>query len=154
VKRLPTLLLLCAGTQAAELTGTFGALKPYIDEPAGAAAGAALRVPVSRGVAIRPEFISSSQSYYRHSLGLASVTVDFTKPDRSVVGYVSAGAGAAWVREKPIDYTYVRKALLTGAGVRYTGASRFVAGAEFRVGVPAFPLLTFYAGFRFGRQRQ
>jgi hypothetical protein len=135
---------------AAELTGTFGAMKPYIDEPAGSVAGAALRIPISRRLGLRPEFLSSSQSYYRHALALGSVTVDFTRPDRAAVGYAVAGAGAAWVREKPINYNYLRRTLLAGAGVRFRAGSRVIAGTEFRIGYPAAPLVTFYAGFRFG----
>ena len=151
--KLLSVLLLCAAVQAAELTGTLGAMKPYIDEPAGLAAGAALRIPITRRIAVRPEFLVSSQSYYRHTLGLGNVTVDFTRPDRLAVGYAIFGAGAAWVREQPIDYTYVRRTILAGAGVRFQAGSHVIAGTEFRVGYPAAPLLTVYAGFRFGGGR-
>jgi hypothetical protein len=144
-------LLFTMTLPGAELTGSIGAHKPYIDERAGLAGGAALRIPISRRAALRPEFIASSQDYYSHLLGLGSVTFDFTDPDGPAVGYAVAGAGVRRVREKPIGYTYVDRAWMGGVGVRLGGRSRWAAGAEFRVGAPAFPLVTFYAGFRFGR---
>lgn len=144
-------LLLSCAANGAELTGVVGALKPYLDERAGFAVGAALRMPVSRRVAIRPEFLSSSVKYYSHWLGLGCVTVDFTQPERQAVGYAVGCGGAARVTENPIDYRYIHSALMGGVGVRFGGTSRWVGGAEFRVGNIAFPLLTFYTGFRFGR---
>lgn len=145
-----TLWVTCT-LSAAELTGVAGALRPYLDEPAGAALGAALRIPVSRRVAVRPEYLSSSSKGYTHRLGLGCVTVDLAGPEGRVVPYGSGCAGVARVRETPIDFVFTRRVLVGGAGLRWGGMSRWTGGAEFRAGDTAFPLLTFYAGFRFGK---
>jgi hypothetical protein len=131
-----------------------GAMKPYIDEPAGMAAGAALRLLLARRIAVRPEFVSASSTYYSNLMGIASITADVTDPGKAVTGYVVAGGGGNQIREKPIHYSSTRAQWLAGAGLRFGGRSRWIGGAEFRIGNAAFPLVTFYAGVRFGRNLQ
>jgi hypothetical protein len=142
----------CHAAEPVELLGTLGFHRAYLDVRGGLTGGVALRVPVSRRLALRPEFLITDEPYYRHATVLGSAMFDITDPDRSTVAYLVGGGGMVRTREKPISYTLNEGTVLGGIGVRFAAGERWTAGTEFRVGPNAFPLITGYFGFRLRRR--
>lgn len=152
--RLLLLILTCCGAlPAAELYGAFGAYKRYLDEPAEPTYGVAVRIPVTRRLAIRPEFLADSGSRYSNQLLLGSITGDFTNPDKPAVGYWVGSAGLVRTEEVPFSFTASQATLMGGVGVRFRLSEHWAAAAEFRAGFPVFPLVTFSFGYRWGGSR-
>jgi len=148
--------LLCASAVAAdplELLATTGYHRAYLDEIGGFASGGALRIPLTRRLAIRPEFLVSSEHKYRHFMFLGSATFDFTNPDNHVAGYLAGGAGVLETIEKRFTYTYVSPTFTGGVGVRFSFGNYWTANTEFRLGSDSFPLVTAGVGFRFGKRQ-
>jgi len=144
--------ILLAPADGGELLATAGSYKRFLDEPATFAYGAALRIPVMRRLAVRPEIIADHGRYYSNVLALGSVTFDFTDPGGKAVGYVVGSAGGLRTREDAI-FTATTWSALAGVGVRFPIAGKWTGAAEFRAGMPAFPLVTFNIGYRFGKAR-
>ena len=140
-----------AAAEPVEITGSIGYYRAFLDEPGELATGAAVRLPLTRRLAVRPEFVASSYADYFHASVLGSITYDVSDPDRPVVAYVSAGGGLLRTRDKRIDYSYTEGVGLGGVGVRFALGSRWTAGTEFRIGTNAFPLVTFHIGIKVGR---
>jgi hypothetical protein len=155
LSRIGACLLLVPGSldhcRAAEFLATLGSYKRYLDEPAAVAFGVALKIPVHRRFSIRPEFLFDNGRNYSSVLALASVTGDFTQPEKPVVGYWVAGAGGVRTRERALAFVPLQWAVLGGLGMRFAIRERWTAVAEFRAGWPAFPLVTFNIGYRWGR---
>jgi hypothetical protein len=136
-----------------ELHATTGYHRVYLDEPGGLAKGGALRIPLTRRFAIRPEFLASSEQQYRHFIFVGSATWDFTNPEKPVVGYIVGGAGVLETFERNFSYAYVSPVILGGVGVRFSFGNYWTANTEFRIGSDAFPLVTAGLGFRFGKRQ-
>jgi hypothetical protein len=146
------LLTLAAIPQwAAEVSGSGNLWKPFLDEEAGFAAGASVRVPVTRRLSVRPEVVGGSIQTYRRLMILGSVTYDVTNPDSAAVAYVVGSAGLNYTRDTRISYSYSEGTALGGAGVRYKMSPRWILGMEVRFGLDAFPLITASVGYRFGK---
>jgi hypothetical protein len=137
---------------APEILGSVGYFRAFLDEPGEFAGGAALRIPVVRRLAIRPEFIVSNQRGYTHALVIGSATVDVSDPHKPVVAYISGGGGFIRTHAKSIGYSYSEGLALAGAGVRFVLGDRWTAGSEFRLGTSGFPLITFNIGIRLGEK--
>jgi hypothetical protein len=157
---LRRLVLLCVSWLAAtslcqagaEISGIIGFYRPFLDESPEFLAGAAVRAPLTRRFAVRPEFLANSQSYHSDQLVIASVTFDVTDPERRAVMFVSGGGGFVRTHDKRINYTYYEGTGLAGVGVRVAMGERWTAGGEFRLGSNAFPQVTFSVGIRVGRR--
>jgi hypothetical protein len=134
-----------------EILGSVGYYRAFLDEPAEFAGGVSVRVPITRRLAIRPEFIGSSYTDYLHTSIVGSATFDVTDPDRPMVAFVSGGGGWLRTHDKRINYSYDESVGLAGAGVRFAIGKIWTAGTEFRLGTNAFPLLTVNVGIRLGR---
>ena len=150
MRALVLLTMLPLPQWAAELSGTANFWKPFLDERGGFAAGAALRVPVAKRVAVRPEVLGGSIDTYRRAMMLGSVTVDVTRPEAATVGYVVGSAGLQHTRDRRISYSHNEAAFLAGGGLRYKLNDRWVMTVEARFGLDAFPLITAGFGYRFG----
>jgi hypothetical protein len=140
-----------ASAEPVEILGSIGLYRAFLDEPAELAGSIAVRVPITRRLAIRPEFIASSYTDYLHTSIVGSATFDVTNPDRAVVAFVSGGGGWLRTHDKRINYSYDEGVGLAGVGVRFVVGKIWTAGSEFRLGTNAFPLLTFSVGIRLGR---
>lgn len=154
MKAIAVLLAAPLLTSAVELSGSASLWKPFLDEEAGFAGGAALRMPVTRRIAIRPEVTGGSIQTYGRLMLLGTLTFDVTNPDAPAVGYIVGSAGLNYSRDARISYSYTESTALAGAGVRYYPGGRWVAGIEFRVGPDAFPLITASFGYRFGNKEK
>lgn len=137
---------------AADVLATFGSYRRYLDEPPAFTYGAAVKIPVTRRFAVRPEFLGDNGRVYSHLLALGSVTGDFTSPEKVAVGYWVASAGGVRERQGFSAFNFWTWAVLGGVGVRFPIGERWTAAAEFRAGLPAFPLVTFNVGYRWGRR--
>ena len=142
------LLLMAVSAAAAEILAAVGSYRRYLDEPAALTCGLAAKFPVTRRLSIRPEFLIDNGRYYSNRLALGSVTGDFTDPEKTAVGYWVAGGGGVRTREESFAFNVWQWALLGGVGVRFAVGERWTAAAEFRTGMPAFPLVTFNIGYR------
>ena len=133
---------------AIDFNAHVGTNKPYLDERAGVTGGASVRFPVTRRLSIRPEALAGTIPNYSHTLILASMTFDFTDPANRAVGYVVGGGGGVRTRDSWSQYTNWSATALAGAGVRVRLSDRWITGAEFRIGLNAFPMVTFNLGYR------
>ena len=66
----------------AEVLATFGSYRRYLDEPAAFSSGVSVKIPVTRRISVRPEFLADSGRVYSNLLALGSVTGDFTDPEK------------------------------------------------------------------------
>ena len=157
---LPRFLLACVCWFAvtplckaeAEISGTVGFYRPFLDEPSEFLAGGAVRIPLTRRLAVRPEFHANSYRDHHDRLVIGSVTFDVTDPRKRAVLFVSGGGGFLRTHDKRIDYTYYEGTALGGVGVRFAIGERWTAGSEFRLGMNAFPQVTFNIGIQVGRR--
>jgi hypothetical protein len=136
----------------AEISGVVGFYRPFLDERAEFLGGAAVRVPLTSRLAIRPEFLANAYANHSDNLAIASVTFDVTDPGKRAVVFVSGGGGFLRTHDKRINYTYYEATGLGGVGVRFSFGERWTAGSEFRLGTNAFPQVTFSVGMQIGRQ--
>ena len=137
---------------AAELSATFGSYKRYLDEPNSVTYGGSIRIPLARRWSVRPEVLVDNGGNFSNVLALGSVMFDFTDPDKRAVGYAVFTAGTVQTMEQRISFSASRWLGAGGAGVRFALSDRWVAAAEVRAGMPAFPLITFNLGYRWGRR--
>ncbi|HYI97329.1 MAG TPA: hypothetical protein VEX68_27575 [Bryobacteraceae bacterium] len=137
---LGTFVAVC---HSAEVFATVGSYKRYLDEPAAFSSGVSVKIPVTRRIAVRPEFLADNGGAYSNLLALGSLTGDFTDPAKAAVGYWIAGGGLVRAREAAFALDARHWIVVGGAGVRFVLSKHWIAAAEFRAGVPAFPLVTF-----------
>ncbi len=140
-------------SHSAEVLATFGSYRRYLDEPAAFSSGVSVKIPVTLRISVRPEFLADGGRVYSNLLALGSVTGDFTDPGKAVVGYWVASGGIVQTREEAFAFNAWQWAALGGAGVRFALTQNWSAAAEFRAGMPAFPLVTFNVGYRWGKSR-
>lgn len=136
-----------------EVAATIGANRRYVDIPAAVAYGGSVSIPVAGRFTIRPEILADTGEDYQATLALVNVMRDFTDPHRKAAGYWVASFGGvrtyeAWVREGTWQW-----AALGGIGMRFDMGERWTARAEFRMGSPAFPVITFGVGLKLGTRR-
>lgn len=143
-------LSLAGACPAAEVLGTVASYKRYLDEPASATYGAAVRVPVFRKLSLRPEVLADTGTNFSSILALGSVILDFSNPERRAVGYAVFSSGIVRTLDERISFSASRWVAAGGAGVRFAISDRWIAAAEARVGMPVFPLITFNVGYRWG----
>lgn len=134
-----------------QVSGSANFWKAFLDEEGGFAAGGAVRVPLTRRLAVRPEFVGGSIQTYRRFMILGSVTFDVTNPEAPAVGYLVGSVGLHTSHDRRISYTHNERATIGGAGVRYNIGGRWVAAVEARFGLDAFPLIGVSIGYKFGR---
>ena len=146
MKAIIVLLFGAATVFAIDVTAVLGVNKPYLDERAGFAAGAAIRIPVTERLSVRPELLWSSIPNYVHVFALGSVIYDFSDPSKPAVGYVIGSAGASHLRERSF-FRNTEFAWQGGAGVRFNLPGSWVSSAELRIGPAAIPLTTFSIGY-------
>jgi hypothetical protein len=137
--------------QAAEVLVAVGSYKRFLDEPAALTGGVAVKIPVSSRFSVRSEYLADNSKNYPNRLVLGSLVGDFTDPDKRAVGYWVASAGGVRTGDEYIAFNAWRWALFGGVGVRFAIRERWTAAAEFRAGWPAFPLVTFNVGYRWGK---
>jgi len=81
--RLVILGTLVAVCHSAEVLATAGSYKRYLDEPAALSYGVSAKIPVTRRIAVRPEFLADSDKVYSNLLALGSLTGDSPMPGRT-----------------------------------------------------------------------
>jgi hypothetical protein len=149
---LLAICFLASCCSAAELSATFGSYKRYLDEPDSATYGGSIRIPLARRWSVRPEVLVDNGRNFSNVLALGTVMFDFTDPDKRAVGYAVFSAGTVQTMEQHISFSASHWLGAGGAGVRFALSDQWVAAAEVRAGMPAFPLITFNLGYRWGRR--
>ena len=139
-----------AAAEAPTLLAVAGYLKPYLDEEGSTAVGAALHVPITSRLAVRPEYIQSRQRFYGQRFFAVSALWYFAPRDRRVAWYVVGGPCVFRREERFINFHSYQEGLLFGTGLHWRLGKGWIAGPEFRVGSSAIPLLTFSIGRRLG----
>ena len=150
--RLLAICFFAGCCSAAELSATFGSYKRYLDEPNSATYGGSIRIPLARRWSVRPEVLVDNGKNFSNVLALGSVMFDFTDPDKRAVGYAVFSAGTVQTLDQRISFSASHWLGAGGAGVRFALSEHWIAAAEMRVGMPAFPLITFNLGYRWGRR--
>lgn len=132
------------------LLPVIGYAKPYLDERGSIALGAALQVPVTSKLAVRPEYVQARQRFYGQRFFAVSGLWYLAPKESRVGGYLVAGPCFVRREERTISYRSYVPGVLFGTGLHWRFGKRWIAGPEFRLGTNAFPLLTFSIGGRLG----
>ena len=143
--------VLCASAaERPTLLPAVGYLKPYLDETGAAAIGAALQVPITSRLAVRPEYVQSRQRFYGQRFFVASALWYLAPRESRVAWYLVGGPCVFRREERLIGYHSYQEGLMFGRGLHWRLGKGWIGGPEFRVGSAAIPMLTFSIGRRLG----
>ncbi len=127
-----------------------GSVKTYLDEPAQAGIGGALRIAITSRLSLEPEVLRVTGDRFVSWHIFGNVTYALSTNPR-VTPYVVAGIGVNRELDKAIDYHSAATVWNGGVGVRFAVNDRVSFSPEIRFGLATFPRLTVGIGVALDR---